>query len=224
MAIFSTDFWKDLTGIKVKGPSEDILEHNNEFTQEALGDVVKEPPPSGNDDSSADEEEAGAQGEDSGGDGEPEEGMPGEDEGGIDDMGMGGEEDLAGGEGEGGDTGGFGGGTGDSESVLDPKIKPGKHPFKDVNGRELLASKVRELAAGIQDAVEMVSKVPKIRSVVVNDLMELADEVSRLSEIVYMVPIEDTMVRYRLCAASYETQVKNLTNQIDDIINLEEKV
>jgi hypothetical protein len=232
---FSAEFWRDVTSIKVPKPQRtreiealralrDGLagHHNDLLAQEALGDVVNQPPPSGDNANSqpgggADNDQETGETQDKVTGGGPEEpGVEGGDE-------MGGDPGM----GEGGETGEVGGdepGPAEPEepSVLDPELKrPGKHPFADVNGRELLSNKIRELAGGVADAIEMVGKVPKVRSVVINDLMELQDEVSRLGEIVYMVDLEATMVRYRLCVRSYNAQVKSLVNQINNIISEE---
>jgi hypothetical protein len=236
MARFSKDFWQDLIDIKVPQkksnmPTESLeslriktealqarsLGQYNEVSQEALGEVVNEPPPTGNDDDASPPTDT-ASNDDEVGDG------PGGEEGGME-----GEGDELGGDAGMPEEGGGAGPSGSdsfsssgSKSVLDPSDRPGRHPFAEVNGRELLSTKIRELASGLADAIEMIGKVPKIRSVVINDLMELQAEVSRLGEIVYMVPIEATMTRYRLCVENYNLQLANLVKTIDEIINSEE--
>jgi hypothetical protein len=110
------------------------------------------------------------------------------------------------------------GGSGASSSIAGNS--PGKHPFADVNGRALLRKRIQELKSGINEAIEAAAGFPKINSAVVNSLMELKEEVSSLYEIVYMVPVEDVMVRYTLCVQSYDMQTRHLKMIIDDLCPL----
>jgi hypothetical protein len=107
-------------------------------------------------------------------------------------------------------------GSRDAGSVADKT--PGKHPFAAVNGRELLHRKIKDLEAGINEALEAASRFPEMTSAVVNGLRELQEETASLRDIVYMVPLEDVMVRYTLCVHSYDMQAWHLKTIIDGIV------
>jgi hypothetical protein len=180
--------------------------HNKEKTRgaEALGESLANPD---KDIPSPDETSGGGDDTDLGGDAETDD----EFEIGGDDFEFGGNDD---GEGNSGSSS-FGG---TSDALLIINEKPGQHPFEHINGRELLTEKIQELRVGINEAIEASARVPTINSVMVNNLMKLKNEAEKLLDIVYMVPLEDVMIRYTLCVQSYDLQVRGLKNAIEEIV------
>ncbi|MDR1902485.1 MAG: hypothetical protein LBQ88_09425 [Treponema sp.] len=178
--------------------------HNKEKTRgiEALGESLANPD---KDIPSPDETSEGGDDTDSGGDAETE------DEFGI------GEDDFGGNDNREGNFGSSSfGGNSDPPPIVNEK--PGQHPFEHINGRELLTEKIQELRVGINEAIEAMTRVPAINSVMVNNFMKLKNEAEKLVDIVYMVPLEDVMIRYKLCVQSYDLQVRGLKNAIEEIV------
>lgn len=220
MPKFNIEFWKKLTSLK---PEKKTKEQSNEkekkasiTSREALGDALSDEPPGGDDpdaalddSSSKDSSEADGESSDSGED------TGSSDEFGMDDSGM----DFGGDSGEGDSSSDSGGDSSSSVggfNLEDRKV--GENPFGSNNGRELIIQKIQELITNIDSTIEAVSKLPKVSSVIVNNLMELKDITSKLVETVYLVPLEETIVRYKLCVQTYKLQVTDLSKSINDLM------
>jgi hypothetical protein len=103
-----------------------------------------------------------------------------------------------------------------SPSIADAS-RPGVNPFFLTNGQSLLSKKIQELASAIDEAIEAAAQFPQISSIVINNLMALKHDVEKLIDTVYMVSLEDTMVRYKLLVKSYDFQARNLKMIIDEL-------
>lgn len=113
-------------------------------------------------------------------------------------------EDGVGGDGEGGD------GAGDAEESEDPK----KNPFKGANGKALIDNKLAELQTAIQDTLDHIKINPKVEEVVVRELEDTLDSVRQIRETTYVVPLESTIYKYRLCVISYQQLSKEIVKQL----------
>lgn len=113
-------------------------------------------------------------------------------------------DDGAGGEGDGGDT------SGDAGESEDPK----KNPFKGANGKALIDNKLAELQTAIQDTLDHIKINPKVEEVVVQELEDTLDSVRQIRETTYVVPLESTIYKYRLCVISYQQLSKEIVKQL----------
>ena len=125
---------------------------------------------------------------------------------------MGADPSLAGGGGDpsgmGGDMASSGGpeGAGGQEEESDPN----ENMFKGPNGKSLLDTKLAELQAAVMDSLQRLQGNTKIDTVVVSELENLLDSVKKVRETVYLVPVENTLYKYRLSTVSYALLSKDI--------------
>lgn len=119
---------------------------------------------------------------------------------------------LAGG---GGDPSGMGGDMGDGSSPegaggQEEESDPNENMFKGPNGKSLLDSKLAELQAAVMDSLQRLQGNTKVDTVVVSELENLLDSVKKVRETVYLVPVENTLYKYRLSTVSYALLSKDI--------------
>lgn len=106
--------------------------------------------------------------------------------------------------------------SGDSTQT-DVNDNPIKNPFKDSNSKSLLDTKLAELQAAVSDTLQKIYAYPKVDTVVVSELENLLDSIRNIRETVYMVPVENTVYRYKLAVMTYtsigEMLIKDLQVQ-----------
>lgn len=117
--------------------------------------------------------------------------------------------DAGGGDSSGNDSGG--GDAGDASGGNEEDADPNENVFKTINGKSELDSKLAELQAAITDSLQRIYSNPKITdSVVVSELENLKDSISKIRDTVYLVPIENTLYKYRLSTVSYALLSKDI--------------
>jgi hypothetical protein len=87
---------------------------------------------------------------------------------------------------------------------------PNENMFKGSNGKSLLDSKLAELQAAIMDSLQRLQGNTKVDTVVVSELENLLDSVKKVRETVYLVPVENTLYKYRLSTVSYALLSKDI--------------
>ena len=133
------------------------------------------------------------------------------------DMGSGDESggDDAGG-GDGGDSGDAGGG--DTSGGAD-NVDPNKNPFMGPNGKSKLDNQLAELQTAVNDTLNRVHANNNVGTVVVSDIEELADNVKNIREGVFMVPVENSLYKYKLAVVSYAMLSKQLVKDLQNNSN-----
>lgn len=191
-------FWKSLESL-------DIYALSKEAEGGVLADQLEASSPGGANASDAEEDS-------------PESKEQNNDDLGSDDLSMDSGDDsdmMDGGDGEGGEmgedgAGGEGDGAGGDADAEDPK----KNPFKGANGKALIDNKLAELQTAIQDTLDHIKINPKVEEVVVQELEDTLDSVRQIRETTYVVPLESTIYKYRLCVISYQQLSKEIVKQL----------
>lgn len=101
------------------------------------------------------------------------------------------------------------GGTSEEEST-----DPNENPFKAKNGKSLLDAKLAELQAAITDTLQRIYANPKLDAVVVSELENLADSVRNIRETIFMIPIENSVYKYKLAVTSYASLSKEIVTDV----------
>ena len=158
---------------------------------------------SGDDEGSSEDEGNSEGGDDTGDD---EDFGEGDDEGGDDfggdDFGDGGDDDSDGGD----DYGGGGGDSGGSEGAI--KLKPGANPLIEINSKAKVALELGNLKNQID---EVLTKLEGFKANnVVNKLVELSSIVGDALKSAYIVPVEDSLMRYSLYVNQFEDLISDL--------------
>lgn len=198
--------YSDILPFLDKEFAQSIEEQNNinyiEGT-EAIADGMTED--SGDDEGSSEDEGNSEGGDDTGGD--DEDFGEGDDEGGDDDFGGddfgdGGDDDSDGGD----NYGGGGGDSGGSEGAI--KLKPGANPLIEINSKEKVALELGNLKSQID---EVLTKLEGFKANnVVNKLVELSSIVGDALKSAYIVPVEDSLMRYSLYVNQFEDLISDL--------------
>lgn len=85
------------------------------------------------------------------------------------------------------------------------KIDFDKNPFKERNGKGKLDNMLLELQNAVEDSLHKINLNQDISgTVVVSDLENLIESVKNIRQTVFMLPVETTMYKYRLCVKEYE--------------------
>lgn len=107
--------------------------------------------------------------------------------------------------------------TSGNSTQTDVNDNPIKNPFKDSNSKSLLDTKLAELQSAVSDTLQKIYAYPKVDTVVVSELENLLDSIRNIRETVYMVPVENTVYRYKLAVMTYtsigEMLIKDLQVQ-----------
>lgn len=117
----------------------------------------------------------------------------------------------AGGGGDPSGMGGMGGGSSpEGAGGQEEDSDPNENMFKGPNGKSLLDTKLAELQAAVMDSLQRLQGNVKIDTVVVSELENLLDSVKKVRETVYLVPVENTLYKYRLSTVSYALLSKDI--------------
>lgn len=150
-----------------------------------------------------------------------------EDDGSLDDDGLsmddtmddgegddeGGEEDDGTGDDFGDDSGDSSDMSSDSSSDSKSKLNPGVNPFADINSKERITTELNELKEQID---KVLIKLEGFKSnVVVNKLIELSSIVKDALKTAYIVPYEDTLIRYSLYVTQFEDLISKLKRSFE---------
>lgn len=93
-------------------------------------------------------------------------------------------------------------------------VNPDENPFKNKNGKSLLDAKLAELQAAVNDTLQRIYANPKLDTVVVSELENLQDSVRNIRETIFMIPLENTVYKYKLAVTSYAALSKDIVNSI----------
>lgn len=107
-----------------------------------------------------------------------------------------------------GDTGASG------NTVSDEPENPNENPFKSDNGKSLLDNQVAELQAAVADTLQRIYSNPKVDTVVVSELEALLDSIRNIREIIYLIPIEQGVYKYKLATISYAKLSQQLVEEL----------
>ena len=102
----------------------------------------------------------------------------------------------------------------DNENFEEESNDPNENPFKSKNGKSLLDAKLAELQAAITDTLQRIYANPKLDAVVVSELENLADSVRNIRETIFMIPIENTVYKYKLAVTSYASLSKEIVTDV----------
>ena len=179
--------------------SKNLIHNNINLTQstEAIGDGMSENSDEGDenddqetgDDENVEEEES---------DGNDEFDM-GDDDGEGDDEEFGGDDESGDDSGSSGDSGG---------GSLDLDKQPGLNPFSDINSREKISMELKALKLEVDKALTNLEQFKQ--NVLVLKMQELSEHIADALRNVYIVKIEDSMIRYNLYIAQFEDLVEAL--------------
>lgn len=106
---------------------------------------------------------------------------------------------------------------GDSDSSSDSsssgvKIKPGENPLSDINSKEKIGSEIENLKIQIEKTL---NKLENFKSnSVVKKLFDLKKVVIDALKCVYIVPVEDSMLRYSIYLNRFEELISILRNSL----------
>lgn len=102
----------------------------------------------------------------------------------------------------------------DSGASNNEPTDPNENPFKTKNGKSLLDAKLAELQAAITDTLRRIYANPKLNTVVVSELENLQDSVRNIRETIFMIPIENTVYKYKLAVTSYAALSKEIVTDV----------
>jgi hypothetical protein len=101
----------------------------------------------------------------------------------------------------------------DSSSDSKSKLNPGVNPFADINSKERITTELNELKEQID---KVLTKLEGFKSnVVVNKLIELSSIVKDALKTAYIVPYEDTLIRYSLYVTQFEDLISKLKRSFE---------